>query len=377
MRKLLGLCTAFCLAASGCRSVAAPPDLSCDGFVAGSAAYLQSEHRLIVLDVSNPAAPREVSAFELPGTVSKVCVGGGLAFVTHAPFWEADGRLLHGGLRILSVSDPWQPAEIGQVLYEGDEGFPGGVAVGGRYAYLADWAALRVIDISDLAAPRRAAQLNVPAREVALAGDFAYAAWDGCGPRSLCNGRLTVVDISDPLRPTEVVSYTRPLIPVDEVALVDRYALLAMDELVVLDFFSPAIPREVARLKTDPPTNRIFGLEVAGEIAYLVAPAPDLNRSAVYVVDIAAPRRPAQIAVLPLPEGFGVRETALAQTHLYVSADGCVPATSECGAALFVLDVSDPTQPKLIGEYFAPFVFVPRPTPAAQPTAAPLPTPTP
>ncbi len=94
----------------------------------GNYVYLGVGPRLIILNVSNPAQPAFVGQTDvLPGTVRDVAVAGDYAYV-------ADGG---AGLRIVDVSHPAAPAEVG--FYD-TSGFAGGVAVAGNYIYVADQA---------------------------------------------------------------------------------------------------------------------------------------------------------------------------------------------------------------------------------------------
>ncbi len=85
-----------------------------------------------------------------------------------------------GGLRIINVSNPAAPSEVGSYDTPGDAW---GVAVAGAYAYVADGLmGLRIIDVSNPAALREVGFYDTPwsARGVAVAGDTAYVA-DGDG----------------------------------------------------------------------------------------------------------------------------------------------------------------------------------------------------
>jgi hypothetical protein len=80
---------------------------------------------LRVIDVSDPAHPTEVGFYDTPGYARGVAVSGPYAYV-------ADGG---SGLRVIDVSDPAHPTEVG--FYD-TPGYAYGVAVSGPYAYVAD-----------------------------------------------------------------------------------------------------------------------------------------------------------------------------------------------------------------------------------------------
>jgi hypothetical protein len=56
-----------------------------------------------VIDISNPSSPREVGAYDTPGSAVDVAVSGSYAYV-------ADGG---AGLRVIDVSNPSSPREVG------------------------------------------------------------------------------------------------------------------------------------------------------------------------------------------------------------------------------------------------------------------------
>ena len=119
-------------------------------------AYLGEGKSLTVLDVSDPSAPVVVGrTAPLPGTVSSVAVAGdpatGPAYA-YALTWDS-------GLRIVDVSEPANPVEVG--FYDGDEvkygrdvavvGDPA-AAPGQVYACVPNGAGLTVLNVSSFAA---------------------------------------------------------------------------------------------------------------------------------------------------------------------------------------------------------------------------------
>ncbi|WP_448605243.1 LVIVD repeat-containing protein [Thermoflexus hugenholtzii] len=137
--------------------------------VQGRYAYVGVGPRLVVMDVGDPSRPVVVGRTGvLPGVVRGVAVSGSYAYV-------ADG-----GLRVIDVSNPAAPREVG--FYD-TLGWALGVAVSGSYAYVADGnKGLRVIDVSNPAAPREVGVYDTPggAEDVAVSGSYAYVA-DGSG----------------------------------------------------------------------------------------------------------------------------------------------------------------------------------------------------
>jgi hypothetical protein len=147
---------------------------------------------LRVVDVSDPANPTELGFYDAPGHAYGVYVSGSTAYVAH----------YDGGLRVVDVSDPANPTEVG---YYDTPGNAEGVYVSGSTAYLAGaYRGLRVVDVSDPANPAEVGYYDTPgnAEGVYVSGSTAYVAdYDG---------GLRVVDVSDPANPTGVGYYGTP-----------------------------------------------------------------------------------------------------------------------------------------------------------------------
>jgi hypothetical protein len=123
--------------------------------------------------------------YEAPGSVNGVALANGYAYVAD---WV-------GGLRVLNVSDPADPVEVGS--YRTQHAWS--VTVQGNYAYVADtYDGLRVVDVSDPAAPVEAGFYEVPGslNDVAVAGEYVYVA----GERGLFVLRSALpADVARPL----------------------------------------------------------------------------------------------------------------------------------------------------------------------------------
>jgi hypothetical protein len=159
-----------------------------DVTLAGSLLYVSDvTSGLRIVDVSDPEHPLEVGSLDTPGRAYGVALQGSLAYV-------ADGR---DGLRIINVSNPRQPFEVGAI---DTPEFAWGVAVDGTYAYVADrLGGLRIIDVSDPAAPSEVGSVVTPdeATDVALDGSKVFVtAFEG--------GGLRVYDVSSPTNPSEM-----------------------------------------------------------------------------------------------------------------------------------------------------------------------------
>ena len=120
--------------------------------MSGRYAYVaDSDSGLRVIDVSNPANPREVGSFDTPGTAEGVAILNGCAFV-------ADGGF---GLRVIDISEPAHPYETG---YYDTPGYARGVAVGDSgLVFVADSSSLGVYDCSEAMGVSPDRPISVPA----------------------------------------------------------------------------------------------------------------------------------------------------------------------------------------------------------------------
>ena len=327
--------------------------------VQGSYAFVGVGLRLSVLDVSDPTALREVGATaSLDWFVEDIAIAGSIAFVA------AGGT----GLHIVDISDPARPTVIG--AYD-TPGYAEGVAVSGRYAYVADGpGGLRIVDIADPTNPTEVAvvyRLNY-VFDVALAGNYAYLAAAGAGllaaevsdpVRPLELGRLdtqgyaygiavsentayiadgweglVAVDLADPRQPREVGAYETPGWVMDVAVDGNRlYVADAFGGLRVVDASDSAKPTELGAYAA--PNGHAQSLAVSGRVVYVA----DLNLG-LHAVDVSTPDQPRPVGFYS-PVGFA-DGVAVAGSYAYVAA----------GPYGFrVVDISDPSRPRQVGTF--------------------------
>ncbi len=182
-----------------------------NSFIAGNLVYLVSNFgELRIVDISNPKQPFEIGHWELPrseqfeldfsGFLHDVSVSGDRAYLA---YWGA-------GLRILDVADPKNPREIGSYTYPDASTHSVEPSANGDFVFITDeypGAFMRVIDIRDLSDPREVGSYKSSSRTVEgvsihnilVEGDLVYIGNHEDGFR--------VVDVSDPTDPIEVGFY--------------------------------------------------------------------------------------------------------------------------------------------------------------------------
>jgi len=123
---------------------------------------------LRIIDISDPAHPSEVGACDTQGICFSVAISGTYAYVA-----EEDPPML----RVINIQNPANPHEVGSVRVPGN-GMS--VAVSGSYAYVAGYnCGLRVIDVTDSENPAIVGYyVQDYARSVSVSGSYAYLCSD-------------------------------------------------------------------------------------------------------------------------------------------------------------------------------------------------------
>jgi hypothetical protein len=292
--------------------------------VHGNYAYVGEGPCLVVMDVSNPAAPVVVGrTLPMPDIVFDIVVAGDFAYV-------AD---IDGGLRVVSLADPSGPVEVG--FYD-TPGEAVGVDVGAGYAYIADnFAGLRVVDIRNPTAPVEVGFYK-PApwiTGVALKAPYIYLVDSSRG--------LHIVDISNPAVPNEV-GYVG-LMDAYGVAVSGNYAYVAAgtDGLRVVDISNPSSPAEVGFCNPPYAISANY-VTVNGHYAYVAG-----EEGGMRVMDITDPTAPAEAGFYNTryPDVSDVRKAALSGGHAYLA---------DAQHGLVVIDITNPAAPAITGSYSSP-----------------------
>ncbi len=270
--------------------------------VLGSSAYIADDrHGLRIVDASDPALPQEVGGAVLSAGLLDVAVedrepAGGAGGETRRLAYGVSRR----SLIVLDVTDPSATRELASVELPGS-----GVAVemSGDHAYVAATnSGLQIVDVADPSSPRLAGSIVIEgegrpapsASLVAIEGDYAFVVY-----RS--QKLMQVVDVSDPNLPREVGRPPERIGNVEpaDIAVADGFVYIpgassgSRPGLEVYDVRDPMQPRQVGFLQGDSDFNAVA---VAGNRAYVTGGVPALK-----LVDIADPMTPRVLAAIDVP----------------------------------------------------------------------------
>lgn len=184
--------------------------------VIGEIAYLADwSNGLVILNVSDPTDVREITSYGISGACVQVYVSENLVYLI-------DHYSEYSGLRIINVSDPFYPVQIGSYIPVGVDFW--NPFVYGDYVYIGnhapDGGELRIFDVSD---PSQIIQIGLYDEESSVFatyvnGAFAYLADYKKG--------LVVVNISNHSNPTKIAQFFNGGHAVD-IHVIDNIAYIA------------------------------------------------------------------------------------------------------------------------------------------------------
>lgn len=292
--------------------------------VVGKLAYVADGRAGVqIYDVSNPRRPRRIGSVATRISAHRITVSGTVAYV-------ADDE---GGLRIIDVSDPTQPQEIAAYIPSPDELTRYRIAAAGRYVYVPfrsllidGFRGVRILDVSDPRQPREVGRMSAPgAYGVAVVGDVAVVADASTGLRTF--------DVTDrqqpqPLGVVDIITWSHDVIVRNNLAyVVDLWA-----GLLIVDVSNPHHPRVLSQVKI---TDYTRAITLIGNLAYVISVYDGLR-----IIDVSEPEQPKIV---------GAIETSGRTVGVAVSGELACVADYDYG--LRVIDVSHPTHPEEIGHF--------------------------
>ncbi len=296
---------------------------------------------IIILDKQKPDNPARIAYFGY-SSISALALSGTKLLVSTSDY-----------LGIIDVSNPATPKELSRLTSVK----PVNVAIMGQYAYVNDKGEkITIVDISDPVHPTIAGSLTLqpqaPIQTIKIFGNLLFALpqvnYNSVPPPpNIING-MYIVDISSPRSPRQI-SYSPnpaasptvivpgaippPSYPVPphylDIAVVDKYAYLPSggpDGLLVLDISNPTSPKEINHVP-EIQTNRIL---VSGHLLYF-----GIGMSAFGIADISNPAKPSMISrIAAFPRDYS--DFAAEDSFLYFLVNFVNPAIEVVDASEYL-----------------------------------------
>jgi hypothetical protein len=268
-----------------------------DVFVQGKYAYSvdKTSGRLVITDVTNVSSPTAYATTGLP-SIYRIVVAGKYAYIGGA-----------GAFLIYDVSNVTTPTQMYNSSLGGSlSGNIVGLAVSGKYAYLADGANnnIYVVDISNPSSPSIVSTIAPgwsTTQNVTVQGNYLYAINSGtttCGTLAGTTDAFKIYDISNPASPTlKNSSTTIALACAQWVQVSGRYAYVTMgnatggNKLQIIDISDPTTPATVTNISTGTSPSGLF---IAGKYAYITNQAS----ATLQFFDISNPSSPSSLGTV-------------------------------------------------------------------------------
>jgi hypothetical protein len=305
--------------------------------VAAGYAYVAADQAgLHILNVSNPANPTFVKAFETPSYVLDVDVEGNYAYVAIEPYWNPEIEDFVSGLWVVNVSDKANPHLEGSCDIQG---YPTRVLARSSYVYVAAQdGGLCVVDARQPGSPSTVGQYleAYSALDVDLAEGFAFLADGG--------GGLRIIDVRQPTTPRQVGRYSQ-VGTFSSLDVVGNYAYLA-DEgngLRIVQVSNASLPTLYSVCNVP---GVATGVKVSGRYAYIThIPVPSLPEQppGLSIMDVLNPASPSRVGSCNTPD-----------SPYAVDVSGNVAFVANHSAGLTLINVSTPSASTVITSYDTP-----------------------
>jgi hypothetical protein len=311
-------------------------------------AFLSDQREgLYIIDVSHPQNPSQLSIFEATNlygiTIEKdrgfiIADGVGildlsdfhnitlLTFIetgdastsvnykdNHAYITSSDG------LKIIDISDMAMPFKAGEI----DSGYFLDITIMDDIAYCAG-PGIHIYDLSDPVHPQKISELEISfVRSIEISANYAYA--------TVSNG-IYIIDISSPAKPVISSFLEIDVRPID-IAIKGKFAFVVnfFDGLFLIDISDPRHPQNFGFLEIE---ARTYAIEIQHNMAYVAC-----GDKGLYVFDITDVYNPEKISVF---ESCYVKQLKVSDTYLF-SVGGT--------GGLHIIDISDPKHPFMSGYY--------------------------
>ena len=288
-------------------------------FVKGDYAYVGNGSVMTILNISNPASPKKVGEIETPGIVKDIYIWRHYAYIAN---WRE-------GLRVIDVSDPSDPVEVGYepvMFIRRLTGYRGVI-------YASKCINVAVINISAPTGPDVVGYINTGAVvwDVALlttSRTYLFIASSLTG--------LRIFDVTNIYNVSEI-GFIDPLGSVCDVFILGGYAYIVnYSSLHVIDLSNPSEPVIVGSYQKNA-RYQFCNVFVSDGLAYIT----DVRWGGLWIIDVSNPANPVE-------KGFYYPGAGCSEG---IIVDGRHAFVAHGSAGLHILDVSAPDDPKKVASY--------------------------
>lgn len=287
--------------------------------LAGQFAYVVcGGHGFAVVDLSEPSNPRLLGSVDTPGNARGVELCGTYACVADE----------YAGLQMIDITDPWNPViratfdTVGPAVE---------VSIRGTHACVAEGVAgIETVSLDDPIDPVLMGALPGPHGVLSVA-------WSGQHLFGGCDGVLAVAMAANPASPGLIGQYDTSSHAYDVDVEADLAVVADGANLKIIDVGDPSHPilRGSCSL-----ASAVFKVDVEGGYAFAS------DNTGLRVVSLGNPASPAIVGTCLLASGGSA--VRVSGNRAYV-----------CGAAVWIIDVSDPAVPALLGSWHPGATSVP------------------
>ncbi len=294
--------------------------------VTGNLAFVlgvgSAQNRLVVVDISSPAAPVILGRTVISADSSLVLNGGYV--------YALGGR----SLSVVDVQDPTSPKVISETSLDPNGGpvqsvYGAALALRGELLYVAG-STLQVFDISNPL---------VPVKKWQAASDFGYAALSvSISDNLLVLGNGAVFNISTPDAPLAVTTQTFEF---SQVAIGGSTAYAVVYTGVKTFSLSPGVPRfDLPSGSSAPDPGDLVNVALSADYALIG------GSSGVYILNTENKLAPYRASFLPGAGDFSAVSFAVGKAYI-LKQSGCLPGFTGC---LQAIDLSDLRAPVVLGQ---------------------------
>ena len=246
----------------------------------------------------------------------------------------------NGGLQIVDVTDPSTPTPIS--LYSGDFEFIAGIE---DYVYLTRNSTFSVLDVTDSTNVQYISGYEIPGfvEDISVSGSYAYTGSNG----------FRVIDISDSTHPVQVgyANIDGSLVEAanDSLVLYCPYSMGASNTVHVMNVSDPANPLSLGSYNSPVMT---WDLVVRDNLAFVACwwdGVRILNFSNPNSLTLVGHTMGWQSGGIPGVDYCYAQAVDVEGNYLYIVDYG--PFSGEDTYGLYIIDISDPTDPNLINRF--------------------------